>query len=220
MTTAVHAVLWFHILAGGIALVAGLCNVVIGNKGSRVHVGVGRWFWYSMIAMGASGVVLAIAKPKAGFVLIGLLSLYLVNTGRNALRHQHGGSSGFWFVVAASCLVAGMAIGAYGLFLGEAVFGSPPALYLGAAFDAAIFVALDLRQMLAPRASRNSRIVEHAWRMIAALLFATFALFVANPSLFPGWVRALGINYAPPLAVFAALAYWVLAVQRGWWRRT
>ena len=215
--------MWFHILTGALALVAGICNLLIGRKGGPAHVKVGRLFWYSMTAMGASGVVIAIMRPKAAFVLIGLLSLYLVNTGRNALRQKHGSPNShvaFWFVVAASCLVAGIAMGAYGLLLGESVFGSPPALYLGAAFDAALFVVLDLRLMLTRSTTRTSRIVEHAWRMIAALLFATFALFIANPAVFPGWARDFGINYAPPLAVFAALGYWVLAVQRGWWTRT
>jgi hypothetical protein len=66
--------------------------------------------------------------------------------------------------------------------------------YLGAAFDAAIFVVLDWRLMRIGSATGSRRIVDHVWRMIAALLFATFARFIANPSVFPQWSTAAGFN--------------------------
>ena len=54
--------------------------------------------------------------------------------------------------------------------------------------------------------------------MIAGLLFAMFALFIANPSVFPAWFTRAGLNFVPPFVVIAAIAYWVLAVKREWWK--
>ncbi len=216
------AVLWLHIATGAAALFLGVFNLLFTQKGSRLHVQTGRMFWYSMIAMAVTGIVVAIERPKAGFVLIGILSMYLVNTGRNALRRPNGkvnGDNRLWFVVSNICLLAGVALGSYALTVGGRLFGSPAALYFGAAFDAAIFVALDWRLMRIGSATGTRRIVDHLWRMIGALLFAMFALFIANPSVFPTWFTGAALNFVPPLLVFAAIAYWVLAVNRGWWRR-
>lgn len=222
MSYAADAVLWLHIATGAGALLLGVFNLLFTRKGARLHVLTGRMFWYSMLAMAITGVVVAIERPKAGFVLIGVLSMYLVNTGRNALRRPGGtvnADSRFWFAVATGCLLAGMALGSYALTRGGWLFGSPAALYFGAAFDAAIFVVLDWRLIRAGSATGTKRIVDHLWRMIAALLFAMFALFIANPSVFPGWFRSAGLNFLPPFLVLAAIAYWVSAVNRGWWRR-
>ena len=214
-------VLWFHIATGACALLLGLFNLLFTRKGTSLHIRTGRMFWYSMIAMATSGIVVAILRPKAGFVLIGFLSMYLVNTGRNALKRPNGAvnrDTVWWLAVASSCLVMGIALGGYALAEGGQLFGSPYALYLGAAFDAAIFVVLDLRLMRMGSATGRSRIVDHLWRMIAGLLFAMFALFVANPSVFPAWFTSAGLNFVPPLLVLAAIAYWVSAVRRGWWK--
>ncbi|HEY6598731.1 MAG TPA: hypothetical protein VIZ30_05445 [Pseudomonadales bacterium] len=222
MSHVADAVLWFHIVAGAAALLVGAFSLLLTRKGTAIHIGTGRAFWYSMVAMAYSGIVVAVLRPKAAFVLIGLLSLYLVHTGRHALRRPRGAvnrDTVFWFAVAVSCLGAGIGIGSYGLLGADGhVFGSPSVLYLGAAFDAAIFVVLDWRLMRIGSATGSRRIVDHVWRMIAALLFATFALFIANPSVFPQWFTAAGFNFIPPLLLLVLLVYWVLAVKRGWWK--
>ena len=222
MSYMTDAVLWFHIATGACALLLGLFNLLFTQKGGSLHVRTGRMFWYSMIAMATSGIIVAILRPKAGFVLIGLLSLYLVNTGRNALKRPNGivnRDTALWLAVASSCLVMGVALGGYAISKGGQLFGSPSALYFGAAFDAAIFVVLDLRLMRIGSATGRSRIVDHLWRMIAGLLFAMFALFIANPSVFPTWFTSAGLNFVPPLLVLAAIAYWVSVVRRGRWKR-
>ena len=121
-------VLWFHILTGAVALLLGIFNLLFTAKGTRLHIRIGRMFWYSMIAMAVSGIVVAVLRPKAAFVLIGLLSMYLVNTGRNALRRPNGTvnrDNVFWLGVATSCLVTGIVLGSYAFAADGHVFGSP-----------------------------------------------------------------------------------------------
>lgn len=220
MNALARGLLLFHVAAGSLALAVGVFNLLLTPKGRALHVRTGKIFWSAMIAMAASGIVIAALRPDAVFILIGLLSLYLVQTGRNALTRPRGAvddSSRFWLVVSASCLAAGIGLGVYGLATDGEVFGSSYALYLGVAFDAAIFVALDWRLISLGSAIGKSRLIDHVWRIVASLFFAMFALFVANTSVLPGWAVGSGLNFVPPLAVLMALGYWVLAVHRGWW---
>jgi uncharacterized membrane protein len=222
MNYLMDGILWVHIATGGAALVLGLFNLAFTGKGGQLHVRTGRLFWQSMIAMAVTAVLIAIERPRAGFVLIGVLSLYLVKTGRNALtRRPDAGNRDtvFWFVVATSCLVAGILAGSYAIATERQLFGSPAALYFGAAFDAAIFVMLDARLLRSGVPTGRHRIVDHLWRMVAALLFAMFALFLANPDVLPGWFSRAGLHYLAPLTIFVALVFWVVAVSRGAWPR-
>ena len=210
--------LWFHIVTGGAGILAGIVALSTA-KGSRRHILWGIWFWRLMLAMAASGIVLAILGPRAVFIFIGVLSLYLVNTGRNALTRKNGEvnrASWFWFSVALLSLLAGAGLGAWSLVIGENVFGSPWFLYFGVAFDALIFVVLDGFLLAKGRAVGVSRVIDHLWRMIAALFFALFALLVANPQIFPERFLDSGLNYLPLVILLVVLAYWVVAVRRRW----
>ena len=210
--------LWFHIATGGAGILAGFVALSMA-KGSRRHIHWGIWFWRLMIAMAISGIVLAILGPRAVFIFIGVLSLYLVNTGRNALTRKNGvvnRASWVWFSVALLSLIAGAGLGTWSLVSGEDAFGSPWFLYFGVAFDALIFVVLDGFLLAKGRAIGNSRIIDHLWRMIAALFFAMFALLVANPQIFPDWFLDTGLNYLPLVVLLAVLAYWVVRVRKRW----
>ncbi len=215
-----RAILWFHIATGGLALVAGMVTLFATEKGSSRHVRSGIAFWYLIGAMAVSGVVLAILRASAVFVLIGLLSLYLINTGRNALTRSGGlvdRDTKAWFTLAIACFVAGLALGSWSIIAEEEVLGSPFFLYFGVAFDALIFVILDWRLISKGRAVGKSRIIDHLWRMIAALFFAQFALFVANPQLYPDWFTDTGLSFIPSAILLGVIAYWVLAVRRERW---
>lgn len=213
-------VLWFHIATGGLALVAGSATLFATEKGSRRHVRCGIAFWYLMLAMAASGIALAVLRTRAVFVLIGLLSLYLIHTGRNALTRAGGSvnrDTKAWFTLAFVCLASGLGLGFWSVVSGDEVLGAPSYLYFGVAFDALIFVILDWRLISRGGAVGKSRVIDHLWRMIAALFFAQFALFVANPQLYPDWFTDTGLSFLPSAFLLGVIAYWVLAVRRGRW---
>ena len=211
-------ILWFHIATGAAGILAGL-GALSTAKGSSRHIRLGIWFWWLILAMALSGIVLAILATRAVFIFIGVLSLYLVNTGRNALTRRSGQvnrDTWFWFSVALLSLLSGISLGVWSLIIGENVIGSPWFLYFGVAFDALIFVVLDGRLLAKGRAVGKARIIDHLWRMIAALFFAMFALLVANPQVFPEWVLDSGLNYLPLFIILLVMAYWVVSVRRGW----
>lgn len=220
MTHLARLLLWLHIATGGVALAAGLVTLFGTEKGSRVHVRWGIAFWAAMTAMAVSGIVVAMLRPRAVFILIGLLSLYLINTGRNALTRSGGAvdrSTRAWFALVIVCLAAGLLLGGWSLVSGKQVLGSPYFLYFGVAFDAVIFVILDWRLISTGGAVGRARIVDHLWRMIAALFFGVFALLVANPQLYPDWFNDTGLGFVPCAILLGVIAYWVVAVRRGRW---
>ena len=94
------------------------------------------------------------------------------------------------------------------------MLGATAELYMGVAFDSAIFCGLDLHLFYRKAAIGTARLVDHVWRMLAAMLFAMFALFVANPDIFPNWFVARGLNYLPPASMVALIVYWVVRLRR------
>lgn len=208
-------ILALHIVCGGLGMLSGV-TALLSPKGARLHVRCGIAFWYLMSAMALSGILLAILHPRPVFILIAVLSIYLVNTGRNALTRSGGKvdrSTRIWFGVALACCVSGLGFGSWSIASGAERFGDPPVLFFGVAFDALIFSVLDWRLIRSGRATGKSRVIDHLWRMVAALLFASFALFVANPRIFPSWFTETGLNFLPSLTLLVLLAYWIVSVR-------
>jgi uncharacterized membrane protein len=88
-----------HIVAGTLALLSGYVALYAG-KGERVHRRAGMVFVYSMLAMCAGGLLLAIARGAAPYLNVpaALLTAYLVITALTTVRpvtsHPRGWTSG------------------------------------------------------------------------------------------------------------------------------
>lgn len=206
-----------HIISGSLAILFGLL-AVSAVKGSKRHIRFGTVFWCAMWAMGGSGMLLAAMRSRPVFMLIAILSIYLITTGRNALTRPGGlvdRQTRAWFAVVIVCGLAGIGLGLWAVTAEEEILGDPAPLFFGVAFDALIFAALDWRLIRRGHARGKHRLIDHLWRMIAAILFALFALFVANPQLFPPWFTNTGLNLLPSLAMLILIIYWVFAVRRG-----
>ncbi|NNE05567.1 MAG: hypothetical protein HKN15_07590 [Xanthomonadales bacterium] len=212
-----ESTLVIHIIAGSLAILFGLLAMSV-VKGSKRHIRFGTIFWYTMWGMAGSGIILAAMRDRPVFVLISILSIYLIATGRNALTRPKGAVDRkvwFWFTVVIVCGLAGVALGWWGMTSRDHNLGDPAPLFFGVAFDAFIFAVLDWRLIRRGHARGQRRLIDHLWRMIAAILFALFALFVANPQLFPPWFNETGLNFLPSLAMLCLIIYWILAVRRG-----
>ncbi len=210
-------ILIVHIITGSLAILIGLL-AVSSVKGSKRHIKFGTVFWYAMWAMAGSGILLATMSSRPVFVLIAILSIYLIMTGRNALTRPDGVVDRWtraWFAVVILFGLAGVGLGLWAVTAEEEFLGDPAPLFFGVAFDALIFAVLDWRLIRRGHARGKHRLIDHLWRMIAAILFALFALFVANPQLFPPWFTNTGLNLLPSLAMLVLIGYWVLAVRRG-----
>ena len=206
----------FHVVAGSAALLAGGAALLV-RKGGSLHAKAGTVFFASMLAMAGTGALIAAVKPERGTAVIGLLTCYLVATAWTAARRRDGQArpaDAAWLAMALACAGAMLAFGLLASASPNGRFDSLPAgAHYPFAFLAALAAAGDLGFLLRGRLQRHQRIARHLWRMCAALAIAAFSFFLGQQDAFPAAWRGLAIWFAPPLAVLAAMAFWLIRVR-------
>ncbi len=93
----------------------------------------------------------------------------------------------------------------------------PAPLFIAYAFYGAVFATLDGLKIKKGGYAGASRIADHVWRMIMALIFAVTALFVANPQIFPEVLQTPVFQWSPVALLFAVLCYWLIRIKRRSW---
>lgn len=206
----------FHVVAGSAALLAGGAALTV-RKGGSLHASAGTVFFGSMLAMAGTGALIAAVKPERGTAVIGLFTCYLVATAWMAARRRDGKAGAVdvaGFAVALAC--AGAMLG-FGLLASASPGGRFDSLPAGAhypfAFLAALAAAGDFGFLRRGRLQRHRRIARHLWRMCAALAIAAFSFFLGQQDEFPAAWRGAAIWFVPPLAVLAAMAFWLVRVR-------
>jgi uncharacterized membrane protein len=206
----------FHVAAGSIGLIAGAA-ALSARKGSPLHGKAGTAFFAAMLAMAGTGAVIAALKPERGTAVIGLFTCYLVATAWMAARRRNGIAGRFeWagLAVALGCAGAMLAFGATAAASPDGRLDSlPAAAHYPFALLAALAAGLDLNFILRGRLARHQRIARHLWRMCAALAIAAFSFFLGQQDEFPAPWRGLPIWFAPPVAVLAAMTFWIFRVR-------
>ncbi len=206
----------FHVVAGSAALAAGAAALFV-RKGARLHAKAGTVFFASMLAMAGTGAVIAAVKPERGTAVIGLLTCYLVATAWTAARRRDGraGTADIaGLAVALACAGAMLVFGLLASASPEGRFDSlPAAAHYPFALLAALAAGGDLAFLLRGRLQRHQRIARHLWRMCAALAIAAFSFFLGQQDEFPVAWRGLAIWFVPPVAVLAAMAFWLVRVR-------
>jgi uncharacterized membrane protein len=215
LRVAAAAVLYLHISAGLVALVAGT-GAIIARKGSRAHRLSGKVFIVSMLIMASIGAAVSpFLKPAQWVnVVAGVFTLYLVVSAWLTVKSAKPApvTDIATFVVSIAILSAALSIGFASLDASSNEPRNP-----GAAFVFAGVVALaalgDVRIILRGGSSRVQRIVRHLWRMCYALLIATASLFMGQPQVFSPVLRESGLLFVPVLAVFVSMIFWLVRVR-------
>lgn len=211
-----HPLIPIHVAAGGTALIAGAAALVA-RKGGRPHGRAGNWFFAAMLVMGSTGAVIAFAKPERGTAMIGILTCYLVATSWTAARQRDGRAGKFeaaGFAVALGCAAALLTIGLLGLREADGRLDLLPApIHFPFAALAGLAAALDLNFILRREISGVQRVGRHLWRMSAALLIAAFSFFLGQQRSMPEFIQGSLVLFLPPLAVLAAMMFWIFRVR-------
>lgn len=206
----------FHVAAGSAALIAGGAALSV-RKGDRLHARVGTIFFACMLAMAGTGALIAASGSERGTAVIGVFTCYLVATGWAAARRREGRAGGTeraGMAVALACAAAMLGFGLLASASPNGRFDSlPAAAHYPFAFLAALAAALDLNFILRGRIARHQRIARHLWRMCAALAIAAFSFFLGQQDEFPAAWHGLFIWFVPPLAVLAAMVFWLLRIR-------
>jgi len=209
--------LMFHILMGSLGILSGFV-ALYAAKGAPVHRKVGIFFVVTMLAMTASGTVVAAVRGAAPALNVpaGLLTAYLVVTGLTTIRPPSSGAR--WLGIAAMLVAA--TVGLISLGFGfEAIAnggtrkGMPAFPFFMFGLIGTLGSVGDLRMMRAGRLTGAPRIARHLWRMSFALFVAAMSFFIGQSDEFPTGLRIMPLLALPPLAVLATMLYWLWRVR-------
>jgi uncharacterized membrane protein len=205
--------IWLHILAGALALLAGY-TAMFASKGGQRHRQAGKLFVLVMCVMGGSGAWMAAIKPVRISVVAGLLVIYLVGTALLTVKRSMPAARPALLVLTAlGLMVAGLAIayGAMGLRQPKgALDGYPAPIYFAFGGIALLGVVLDARLLRAGSMKAKHRLARHLWRMEVAMYFAASAFFLGQAQLFPKAIsQHTALLVAPVLLVLLHLGYWL-----------
>ena len=207
-----------HIAGGSLAFAAGTAALCL-RKGGRAHARAGTMFFAAMLVLLLSGFALAIAVSRPSVAVGAVLTLYLVATARATARQRDGGSQRSEptaIRVAIGCMLAQIAFGLLAATSASGRFGGYPAPpHFALAAIAALFAAFDLHFIRLSGASEAQRVARHGWRMCIGL-FGAAGIFVGQQKLVP----PSPLLVLPPLAILAAMIYWLVRIRRtGTYRR-
>jgi len=212
----IHSLIPIHVAAGAFALIAGGAALSL-RKGGRLHARTGSWFFAAMLAMTGFGTVIALSMPERGTATVGILCCYLVTTSWLAATRRDGIAGRAELAglgVALACAASFLTIGLIGLAEPDGRLDLLPApVHFPFAALAALAAALDLNFILRRELSGLQRIARHLWRMCAALLIAAFSFFLGQQRNMPEFMQGSPLLYLPPLAVLAAMIFWIFWVR-------
>ena len=205
-----------HIAGGSVALLSGAAALTV-RKGGRRHGRAGTIFFAAMLVMTMTGTVIAALKPERATAVIGIITCYLVATAWRAAKRRDGKAG--WFELAALAVITACAVAelSFGLMAMNSPRGRLDSLpyqpMLAFAVLATLAAALDLNFILRRQLSGVQRIGRHLWRMCAALLIAASSFFQGQQDEFPEAWQGSVLWSVPPLAVLAAMLFWIFRVR-------
>jgi hypothetical protein len=205
-------ILYLHIAGGSVAIVSGTMALAF-RKGGRAHVLAGNVFFVSMLVMASIGALVAPflltaqGDPKLFDSAAGFFTCYLVVTSWLTVRRKPGtiGRSEMAAFLFAALLAAAIVLIGTGK-------GDPSGYYAMGAIIA-LAAAFDLKVILNRGISGGPRIARHLWRMCLALFVAVGSFFLGQQRVMPEFMQGSPWLSVPPLAVLAAMLFWLLRMR-------
>lgn len=195
METVIAIILGLHITSGGTALISGFIPMVA-KKGGKLHKRTGLIYFWSMMGVVASALVLGAYNFNPFLLIIGVFSFYLTIKGFTGTKikgkHFSRYARFLAFVALASFLFSLML-----LILGFYDFASQRIrlellpLFFGAAGMATSFSDMKRLFKKAEKLPASERIRSHIGGMVGAYIATVTAFIVANSLFAPaiiGWI--------------------------------
>jgi hypothetical protein len=215
-------VLPVHIAAGGIAIIAGAI-ALYAVKGGPVHRKSGMIFFWSMVVMTCSAVIVGLLRGQRISAAQGVLTFYLVITGMLAVRDRQKDRAGLAWVAT----ILAVLVGLYEYSLGmealtrprRSIDGVPAGMIFFFGTLALLSAVADLRFKYASKLPERYRIARHLWRMSFAMWIATASFFLGQAKILPPELRIMPLLVAPVLLVLGVMLYWLVRIlgrKRRW----
>jgi len=213
-----HLLLIIHIIAGFASLVTGFVAIVT-PKGKRWHVRAGRIYFWSMILVAITALMLSMIRPNLFLLFISLFSFYLTWSGYRAIRWKNRSLTGFvrffdhlivpLFFATGNIMIA-LSLTAT-LEITQSLLPKTKMILLvfGIIFTALTGRELALRIGLLAR-SKFQWMFDHIQGMLAAYIATFTAFLVVNVTFLPMVVVWL----APTVIGTPLIGYWVRTYKR------
>ena len=209
-----YILMWIHIAAGMVALLAGTAAVAA-PKGGRVHARAGTWFFAAMMTLGVTAGILEPFREVPGSPIAGLFVCYFVATSWVTARRRDGTTGRFEI---AACAIA---LGTGGLMLWGGLTGDTTPAGTGPIFVLAgiclLAGLLDLNAVLRRKLTHAQRIARHLWRMCFAFFIATGSFFLGQQDVLPAGLRGSPILFVLAFAPFGVMAFWLVRLRFSKW---
>lgn len=210
-------ILVFHVLMGVMALATGTVAIAA-RKGGRWHRRSGVLFVGAMIAMGLSGVGIAVYEGKDD-VAAGALAAYLVFTAWTTVRPLPRAGRGA--DIGLLLLALTLALGGYARGLtaldrpGSQIDGVPAGMHFFLASVILLAAIGDVRMLRAGGLQGARRLARHLWRMCFGLFIATgsFVAQLVMMTFMPAWLRSVPVILVLSAGPLVVLLYWMWRVR-------
>jgi uncharacterized membrane protein len=207
----------FHVVMGVVALTAGSVAIAT-RKGGTWHRRSGVVFVATMIAMGLSGVGIAVYEGKDD-VAAGAFAAYLVFTAWTTVRPLRGAGRGAdiaLMLLAFTFALWGFARGFAALERpGNQIDGVPAGMVFFLASIVLLAAIGDVRMIRAGGLQGARRLARHFWRMCFGLFIATgsFVAQLVMMTFMPAWLRSVPVILVLSAGPLVVLLYWMWRVR-------
>jgi uncharacterized membrane protein len=212
MKTVMYTLLLIHILSGFVALLTGGISMLM-QKGGKVHRKAGKGFFYAMISVGVTALIIAFFKDIYFLLMIAVFALYLTIMGYRSLLFMRKAilkpTLFDWFFAAFSLAFIAATSWLFFVRTPLSVAGMQPVL----AVLNSIFLILIIRQSFNylnfNRKTANDWLIQHIIFMMAAYIATITAFLVTNVHSNPAF-----IVWLTPTVLFTPLIFYFIAKYR------
>ncbi len=199
--TLYQSILVLHIVAGTLALLGGIF-ILIRKKGDVWHRRSGRLFYYAMVIVCISAVLMAFKKSNVFLLLIGIFSFYQNYAGRRAIVNRSlQPSVGDWLVWGLALVNGVVMVVSFNFLL--LVFGL---ISLSASFNHG---RLLFRKQRGGTLPANAWLGLHIGMMMGAFIATTTAFIVANlPDSAINWAPSWVFWLSPTFIMVPLIVVW------------
>ena len=193
--------LTIHVLAGTIALLCAALAVSL-EKGKRLHVLLGRAYFWSMAAIFLTAIPMSIISSNIFLFLIAIFSFYLAFAGMRFARNRKGIATTSDWIAVSLMISSGL-----GMLILSAIFftndNSQYIVLIVFGFLASRLGYADLMSYTNNTATGKERISKHLTNMMGGTIAVITAVLVTNPPFEPEWVW-----WILPTALITPVIFW------------
>ena len=196
-----HYLLIIHILAGTLALMAAVSAVVY-SKGKKVHIIVGRTYFWGMTIIFLTAIPMSIVSGKVFLFLIAIFSFYLAYAGMRFARNRTGIANIFDWVAVGLMILSGMVMWCLAIYY----FINNNSQYITLIIFGFIAISLgytDFRGYRNKSAIGKQRIARHLTNMLAGTIAVITAVLVTNI-----YIEPVFILWILPTIVITPIIFW------------